>query len=102
MKVTIQSIHFTAADRLKSYIQKKCDKLDQFFDRIIEGTVVLKVQQEVKNANKHVEIKLMVPGDLLIAKEEAKTFEAAVDLATDKLKLQLKKYKEKIRSREAI
>lgn len=102
MKVTIQSIHFTAADRLKAYTQKKCDKLDQFFDRITEGIVTLKLQQEVKDANKYAEIKLIVPGDVLIATEQAQTFEAAVDLATDKLKLQLKKYKEKLRSREVI
>ena len=98
MKITIQSLHFTAADRLKSYIQKKCDKLDQFFDRIMEGKVSLKVQHEVKNANKWVEIKLKVPGDILIAREEGRTFEEAVDLAADTMKTQLKKYKGKLRA----
>ncbi|MEL7339962.1 MAG: HPF/RaiA family ribosome-associated protein, partial [Bacteroidota bacterium] len=55
MKVTIQSIHFTAAERLKNYVQKKCDKFDQFFDRIIEGKVSLKLQKEAKGADKLVE-----------------------------------------------
>ena len=99
MKLTIQSIHFTASARLKNYIQKKCDKLDQFFDRITEGKVALKLQNEVKGANKLVEIQLMVPGDVLIAKEKGLTFEAATDLATDKLKTQLKKYKGRMSTR---
>ena len=99
MRITIQSIHFTAADRLKEYIQKKCDKLDQFFDNIIEGKVNLKVQNENKGANKLVEILVAVPGDTLISKEMGATFEEATDLATDKLKVQLKKYKERMRAR---
>lgn len=98
MKLNIQSIHFTAASRLTDHIQKKCDKLDVFFDRIIEGEVFLKLKNEEKGANKLVEIKLHVPGDTLVAKENAKTFEAATDLVVGKLKSQLVKYKEKMRT----
>ena len=56
MKLTIQAIHFTAADKLKNYIEKKSAKLDQFFDRIVESTVRLKLEPEVSGANKLVEI----------------------------------------------
>jgi len=101
MKLNMQSIHFTASSRLKDYIQKKCDKLDHFFDRIIEGEVYLKLQKELKDADKQVEIKLYVPGSTLIAKENAKTFEAATDLVIDKLKGQLVRYKEKLRAARA-
>ena len=51
MKITIQSIHFDASARLKTYIEKKCNKLDQFYDRITEGTITLKVQNEMKPNN---------------------------------------------------
>ncbi len=98
MKVIIQSLHFTAADPLKEYIQKKCDKLDQFYDRILDGLVTLKVQQEVKSANKLVEVQLNVPGENLIAKEQGSSFEEATDLVMEKLKIQLKKHKEKLRT----
>ena len=97
MKITIQSIHFDASQRLQDYIQKKCDKLDHFYDRITEGSVILKVTNEKPN-NKFVEIKLNVPGDTLFSKETAKTFEAATDLATDKLKEQLRRFKGKARA----
>jgi putative sigma-54 modulation protein len=99
MKITIQSIHFDASQRLKNYIEKKCNKLEKFYDRIIGGDAVLKVQQEMKPNNKLVEIKLNVPGDTLVARENAQTFEAATDLATDKLKEQLRRYKGKARAR---
>ena len=38
MKLTIQSVNFTAADRLKTFISEKTEKLDQFFDRIVDGS----------------------------------------------------------------
>ena len=98
MKITIQSIHFDASQRLQDYIQKKCNKLDQFYDRITEGSVVLKVQKEEKPNNKFVEIKLNVPGDTLVVKEKGTSFEAATDLATDKLKEQLRRFKGKART----
>jgi putative sigma-54 modulation protein len=46
--------------------------------------------------NKTVEIKVKVPGSQLFAKEQARSFEAATDLATEALRNQLKKYKEKL------
>ncbi|MEZ4828558.1 MAG: ribosome-associated translation inhibitor RaiA [Bacteroidia bacterium] len=99
MKITIQSIHFDAADRLKDYIQKKCDKLDQFFDRIIDGEVTLKLQNEIKGGNKFAEVKVNVPGDTLLATESGQTFEEAIDLCTDKIKEQLRRYKGKAKGR---
>ena len=98
MTITIQSIHFTAAEKLKNYIQRKCNKLDNYFDRIVDGEVYLKLRNEVKGENKFVEIKLNVPGDVLIAKEKGQTFEQATDLCMDKLKTQLLKFKGKLRS----
>ncbi|MCI4670407.1 MAG: ribosome-associated translation inhibitor RaiA [Bacteroidia bacterium] len=98
MKLTIQAIHFTAADRLKDFISKKVNKLDHFFDRIIEGEVVLKVRDEFKEGNKYAEVMIHVPGQTLVASEHASSFEAAVDQATVKLKTQIKRYKGKMRA----
>lgn len=99
MKITIQALHFTASDRLKDYIARKCNKLDVFFDRILSGEVRLSLQQENGANTKQVEIVLHVPGDTLVASDQGQSFEAAVDTATDKLKVQLKRYKERMRER---
>jgi putative sigma-54 modulation protein len=98
MKLQIQSIHFDADQKLLDYIQKKCDKLDQFFDRIQDGQVYLKVERRGEHSLKSVEIKINVPGTPLLVKEEAYVFEEAVDKVTDILKEQIKRYKEKMRA----
>lgn len=96
MQLTIQSIHFNADPELESYVTRKTQKLGTFFNRIIGGQVYMKVTKPATHNNKVVEIKLMVPGDTLIASETADTFEAATDLVTEKLKSQIDKYKSKL------
>lgn len=97
MNIQVQSIHFDADQKLLDYIQRKCDKLDTFFDRIEDGQVYLKLVKIGDPSLKSVEIKVNVPGERLIAGEQATSFEEATDLATDNLKRQLKRYKEKMR-----
>ncbi|MDP5169086.1 MAG: ribosome-associated translation inhibitor RaiA [Bacteroidia bacterium] len=99
MKLTIQSIHFDAADHLKEYIQRKTEKLDTFFDRITDGEVFLKLQNEIKGANKLVEMHLRVPGETIIVSKQGATFEEATDLAVDTLKTQVLKYKSKLQAK---
>lgn len=98
MKIRVQSIHFTADIKLLDFIQKKADKLDQFFDQIISGEVYLKLENTEDEANKITEIKLVIPGNDLFAKEQCKTFEEATDKAIESLKRQVDKHKEKVRS----
>jgi putative sigma-54 modulation protein len=99
MKITVQSIHFNADKKLLEFIQKKLDKLDQFFDQIISGEVYLKLENVDNEANKISEIKLIVPGITLFAKEQCKTFEEATDLAIESLKKQITKHKDKTRTK---
>jgi putative sigma-54 modulation protein len=94
MKLQVHSIHFNADSKLVDFIQKKVDKLETFYDRVVDGEVFLRINNEGID-NKTVEIKVKVPGSQLFAKEQARSFEAATDLATEALRNQLKKYKEK-------
>lgn len=98
MKIRVQSIHFTADSKLLNFIQKKADKLDQFFDQIIAGEIYLKLENTEDVANKITEIKLIIPGNDLFAKEQCKTFEEATDKAVESLRRQIEKHKEKGRS----
>ena len=95
MKVKMQSVHFDADGKLLSYIQKKVDKLSTFYDRITDGEVILKLDNDGQHQNKIVEFILFIPGEKLFAKERSVTFEAAADMAIERLKRQLKKYKQK-------
>lgn len=99
MKIRVQSIHFNADTKLLDFIQKKVDKLDQFFDSIMSGEVYLRLENVDNEANKITEIKLAVPGMTLFAKEQCKTFEEATDLAVESLRRQIKKHKDKTRTK---
>jgi len=96
MKLQVHSIHFDADTKLIDFIQKKVDKLETFYDRMVDGEVFLRLNNEGVE-NKTVEIKVKVPGSQLFAKEQAKSFEEATDLATEALRTQLTKFKNKVR-----
>ena len=95
MKLQMHSIHFDADHKLVDFIQKRADKLETFYDRIIDGEVFLRLDHSNTKENKIIEVKLNVPGSQLFAKEQSKSFEAATDVAMEALRRQLKKVKEK-------
>jgi putative sigma-54 modulation protein len=95
MKITVQSIRFNADKKLLDFIQRKADKLETFYDHIINGEVYLKLENVEDEANKIAEIKLTLPGNQIFAKEQCKTFEEATDLAIESLRKQIEKHKQK-------
>src|SRR5476649_1315448 len=95
MKITVQSIRFSADKKLLDFIQKKADKLDTFYDHIVSGEVYLKLENVEDEANKITEIKLQLPGMQIFAKEQCKTFEEATDLAVESLRKQIERHKQK-------
>ena len=99
MKVKVQSIHFDADSKLINFIENKVDKLTHFYDQIIDSEVFLRLDKSNSHENKIAEIKIHTPGKTLFAKEQCKTFEEAIDLSTEALRVQVKKYKGKLVNR---
>lgn len=99
MNITVQSIRFDADRKLIEFIQRRANKLDQFFDRIIDGECYLKLENVEDEANKVTEFKLNIPGNQLFAKGQAKSFEEATDLAVESLRRQISKHKTKTRTK---
>ena len=97
MKLQVHSVHFDADMKLLEFIQTKLNKLDIFYDRITGGEVFLRLDKgdKKKIKSKLLEIKISLPGAVLFVKEMATSFEEAMDLAIEALKIQLKKFKEK-------
>ncbi len=91
----MHSIHFDADAKLVDFIQRKADKLETFYDHIIDGEVFMRLDNADNRENKIIEIKLNIPGEQLFAKTKSKSFEAATDEAVEALRRQLKKFKEK-------
>ncbi|WP_179351734.1 ribosome hibernation-promoting factor, HPF/YfiA family [Winogradskyella vidalii] len=98
MKVNTQSVNFTADAKLIDFIQKRMDKLDMYYDKIIQSDVYLKVENTSDKENKIVEAKVSVPGDSFIVKKQCKSFEEGTDAAIASLERQIKKRKEKLRA----
>ena len=98
MKVNVQSVNFNVDRKLVDFIESKVSNLDRFFDKVIGTDVYLKVLNTSEKENKITEIKMNIPGDELIVKKQCKTFEEGIDSATDSLRRQLNKKKEKLRT----
>lgn len=98
MKVQMHSVHFNADQKLLDFVQQRLNKLETFYDKVTDGEVIMRLNNKDGNANKTVEIKLLVPGTTLFSAEDAASFEAAADAATDNLRRQITRYKEKTMS----
>jgi putative sigma-54 modulation protein len=97
MRVLISSLHFKADSKLEDFVREKVTKVSNLFDGVIGVDVILKLDQSSSNDNKLTEIRILIPGNDLFAKKQARTFEEATDLAVDALKKQITKHKEKVK-----
>ncbi|MBS0026664.1 putative sigma-54 modulation protein [Chitinophaga ginsengisegetis] len=96
MNVQIQTVHFDADSKLIDHVNKKVQKLNTFYDRIISVDVFLKVDNlahQIKD--KIAEIRVRIPRQDLFVKHESKSFEESFDLAFESLVEQVKRKKEK-------
>ncbi|MDN3666379.1 ribosome hibernation-promoting factor, HPF/YfiA family [Algibacter miyuki] len=98
MKVNTQAVNFNADQKLIDFIQKRMDKLDMFYDKVIKSDVFLKVENISDKENKIFEARVSVPGDSFVVKKQCKSFEEGADMAVASLERQLKKRKEKLRA----
>lgn len=97
MDIKIHSLRFDADEKLLSFVENKVTKLGQFYDHILAAEITLRLDKSENADNKVADIKLEIPGNDLFSKKQAKSFEEATDLATEAIRRQLKKTKEKQR-----
>jgi putative sigma-54 modulation protein len=97
MNVNIQTVNFDADRRLIDLINRKMEKLNTFYDRIIGSEVYLKLDNVIHTIkDKIVEIRVHVPGYNFFVKSTSKSFEESFDTAFDSLVNQVKRRKEKL------
>lgn len=96
MNVNIQTVRFSADNKLVNYINQKMEKLNTFHDRIIKVDVFLKLDNVVhKIKDKIAEIRIHVPNQQLFVKATSKSFEQSFDDAFDSIVNQIKRKKQK-------
>ncbi|MBR5062172.1 MAG: ribosome-associated translation inhibitor RaiA [Prevotella sp.] len=99
MEIKIQSIHFDATEKLQAFIEKKTAKLEKSFEDVQKVEVQLKIVKPATAMNKEASLAVTVPGNTLYVEKTCDTFEESVDQCVDAMKVQLSKYKEKLRNR---
>ena len=99
MDIKINSVRFDADQKLIDHVNKKVNKLVQFFDGIVGAEVFLRLENVQDDENKIAEVKLLIPGDDLFVKKQSKTFEEAINKAVESLNRQVTKYKEKLKGK---
>ena len=99
MEIKIQAIKFDATDKLQAFVDKKVSKLEKTFEEIQSAEVQLKVVKPATAMNKETSLTVSVPGTKLFVEKTCDTFEEGVDQCVDVMKVQLTKFKEKLRNK---
>ncbi|HLR32077.1 MAG TPA: ribosome-associated translation inhibitor RaiA [Fodinibius sp.] len=93
MKTTFTARHFDPSSELHTYAEEAVQKLDQFYDRILTCDIILQPVPDDETPQQ-AELNVKVPQKLLNAKEQASSYEQAINMVIDNITRQLKKYKD--------
>jgi ribosomal subunit interface protein len=95
MNIAIHSKDFTVKEELTGFIKEKAEKLFRIYDNIISCEVVLKIDKSATKESKACDMRLIIPGNDLLAGAKSKTFEEAAMQAIGALEKQIEKRKNK-------
>lgn len=95
MQINVTFRRLDPSDALREYAENRLQKLKKYADGPMDVNVVLSVEKFRQTA----EVVLSGDGVRAAAKEEQNEMRAAIDLVSDKIYRQLRRYKEKIRSK---
>ncbi|HTY00831.1 MAG TPA: ribosome-associated translation inhibitor RaiA [Bacteroidota bacterium] len=99
MQIKITARRFRAREELRQHTLDAVGKLDHFYDGIVSAAVIFSYERAA-NSVKSAEINLHVYGGVLTARESTDDYIKSVDAAVEKLTMQLRKYKSKLRLKD--
>ena len=97
MQVTVSARHGTLDDATQKLHQEKAETLLRFFDRLTSIGVTVNLHQE--RTDKRVGVEILAKAEHkheFVAREQDEDMMAAFNLAADKIKQQLRHYKERL------
>lgn len=95
MEIQLTAKHLKVTPAINDYVHEKMEKAQKYFDHIVWGQAFLSVEKRAHNA----EFVIHAPRQTFRALATAADLYSAVDLASDKIDAQLKKYKERLKDR---
>ena len=99
MNTTVTSRHFKAHHTLVKYAEDAVGKFGHYYDGVIRCEVILRYEKSRKSV-KIAEVIASVYRTRLKAEEQTEDFEKSIDGAVQKVIVQLKKYKAKLRAKD--
>ncbi len=98
MRINFTARHFKAPERFKEIALRRAEKLNKYFDPIIECEIILDYEKLTQVA----EISVKVAAQTLCAIERSEDMYKSIDSAFDKVERQLKKHKAKLRGYDHV
>jgi len=95
MRINVTFRHLDASDTLREYVEQRFKKIKKYVDGPMDVDVVLSVEK----FRQAVQVVISGDGVRAAAREEQNEMRTAIDLVSDKIEKQLKKYKEKIHNK---
>lgn len=91
MQLTLSVRQGEVSDALKQYVQEQVEGLSKYYDRLVDGDIILN-----QEGHRHIaEVRVHGSNDTNFACSEAGDFRTAIDATVSKLRRQLKRQKEK-------
>ncbi len=103
MKLIIKKNNTNLSPSLKNYIEDKIKRLAKFYDNINTAEIEL-ISQQTKSdeMSQKVEVTLHANGHIFRCEESTISMYASIDIVSEKLERQLRKFKEKINKRKRV
>ena len=92
MHLSVTGHHVEITPALRTYLEKKCDRIVRHFDQVIDAHWILTVEKLRHKA----EATLHVRGETIHAVADEGDMYAAIDALADKLERLVRKHKEKV------
>ena len=101
MKIIISGKHLEMTESLKEYVETKVLRITKYLENITEIHVTLTVENTKSEGKIYKAIALTsVPNKTIRVEEEKDDLYSAIDILSDSLERQVRKYKEKIKDRD--
>lgn len=100
MRLKLQGRNIELTPALKQYATEKLTRITKLFDQIIEISATLSVERNPSiHDNQVAEVMVVLNKGRIQAKESSDNMYASIDLLTDKVERQIRKYKTKLVNR---
>ena len=97
MQIRTTARHFELTDDLKHFAEKHIEKLERYFNHIIDSHLILDMEKSRTTA----ELKVKVYGTVLTSKHRSFDMYDSVEKVIGKMEGQLKRYKGKLTDKKA-